>query len=708
MGIKRKDKEENDQQKNVEDNMYSDFMSKEENVNNNESKKDNDNSISSFNSSTHGYKEKEYKTGSLEEHTIVTNASKVSRLFLFGFYALFIIVGIIAYLMIKSDKYAFYLKNEEATIFPGSNYQVELIPKNERYFDYLNYDYSIADKSIATVDEFGKVTAVGTGTTTLKVSLSPGFTSKTMIIHSESVNIETIDLRVYKDDKIQTADVFDMNPDQSISLKAVVNNRDDLNTNVTYSSSNSNVAIVDEFGNVTAKGEGTAVISGIRDNVLGTITIRVKKQSSGSSTPAPVKEIQSISFAASSNNITLKKGYKAQLSLVVTPRELSSSTFTWTSSNPSVAAVSDKGVVSGINNGTVTITATSSNGKKASCNVTITDQEVVVSSIKLNTNKTSIYVNGTYQLHTTLSPSTATVRDVIWSSNNPQVATVNQNGVVTGKSAGTAVITVATANGSVKATCTVTVNNMPTEAPTPRVTQNPGQQPKATKVTIDISQTEKYVGDKLQLSVSVEPKTITNPRVTWISNRNEVATVDQSTGLVTAKKAGTAVIIASVDGLQGMSTIIVRDRPVNSTPTPVVTPSPTQAPSTPSPVVQPPQGTQFAASQIKLSSTSLTVNSGTTAKFKVTATKAVGSIIVTSSDSSIATVDLPIVDPDIPACNPSKNICFLDGLTGSNEIEFTVTGKKAGTAYINISLSDMQSSSGSSLTGSGKVGILVK
>ena len=56
----------------------------------------------------------------------------------------------------------------------------------------------------------------------------------------------------------------------------------------------------------------------------------------------------------------------------------------------------------------------------------------------------------------------------------------------------------------------------------------------------------------------------------------------------------------------------------------------------------------------------------------------------------------------------SSNICFLDGFTGSDKIIVTVTGVTAGTSYVNVQIDDIETSSGAVLTGTGKVGILVK
>lgn len=95
---------------------------------------------------------------------------------------------------------------------------------------------------------------------------------------------------------------------------------------------------------------------------------------------------------------------------------------------------------------------------------TITDDpDVVVTGVSLDALTANIVVGSTQALEATVAPANATNESVTWASNDTAVATVNGNGVVTGVSAGTAVVTVTTANGSKTATCNVTVKAIPSD-----------------------------------------------------------------------------------------------------------------------------------------------------------------------------------------------------------------------------------------------------
>lgn len=173
-----------------------------------------------------------------------------------------------------------------------------------------------------------------------------------------------------------------------------------------------------------------------------------------------------------------------------------------------------------------------------------TDLSVVVpvTGISLNKNETTIARGATEQLTATVVPE-GTGSTVAWSSDNEEVATVDQNGLVTAVGKGTANIT-ATAGGQ-SASCKVTVN-----APLQGI-QIAGEQSTIKK------------GQTTQLSVIYEPEDTTDDAtVTWSSDNEDVATVDQ-TGLVKAVADGTANIKAKVGTLEATYAITVQEVKLN-------------------------------------------------------------------------------------------------------------------------------------------------
>jgi uncharacterized protein YjdB len=173
-------------------------------------------------------------------------------------------------------------------------------------------------------------------------------------------------------------------------------------------------------------------------------------------TPATPPAVSVTSVSLNPTSLALEPNGTAQLTATVYPADAANQAVSWSSSNTSVATVSN-GLVTARSAGTADITVTTADGNKtATCNVTVT---IPVTSVSLNQTSLALEPNGTAQLTATVNPANATNQAVSWSSSNTSVATVS-NGLVTARSAGTATITVTTADGNKTATCVVIVSGI--------------------------------------------------------------------------------------------------------------------------------------------------------------------------------------------------------------------------------------------------------
>ena len=235
--------------------------------------------------------------------------------------------------------------------------------------------------------------------------------------------------------------------------------------------------------------------------------------------------------------ITLDKGSSTTLTATVAPANATNKTVTWKSSDASVATV-DSGKVTAVNAGTATITVTTADGNKtATCKVTVTEKTpgiVNVTSVALDSFSVALEEGGSTTLTATVAPANATNKAVTWKSSNTSVATVN-NGTVFAVNAGTAVITVTTADGNKSADCVVIV-----------IKKDPAAI-NVTGVTLDQTTVSLEEGSNTTLTATVAPANATNKAVTWKTTDASVATVDN--GKVTAVKAGAATItVTTADG----------------------------------------------------------------------------------------------------------------------------------------------------------------
>ncbi|MGZ4135036.1 MAG: S-layer homology domain-containing protein, partial [Tumebacillaceae bacterium] len=142
----------------------------------------------------------------------------------------------------------------------------------------------------------------------------------------------------------------------------------------------------------------------------------------------------------------------------VTPANATNQAVTWTSSNEAVATVDTKGHVTPVGAGQATITVTTENGAfTATATVNVYLASVAVTGVTLNHSTLKLTAGDTETLTASVHPENATNQNVTWTSSNNSVATVDATGKVTAVAAGTAVITVTTADGGFTATSTVTV-----------------------------------------------------------------------------------------------------------------------------------------------------------------------------------------------------------------------------------------------------------
>ena len=286
------------------------------------------------------------------------------------------------------------------------------------------------------------------------------------------------------------------------------------NKELIWTSSNTAVVTVSASGRVTARGNGTAIITatakdGSKKAARCTITVK---------TPVSAVKLNVTSKAMKPKDVYY-------LSATVSPSTASNTDLVWISNNTKVATVSASGRVTARGNGTAIITATAKDGSKKAAKCTIT-VKTPVSAVKLNVTSKAMKPKDVYYLSATVSPSTASNTDLLWISNNTKVATVSASGRVTARGNGTAIITATAKDGSKKAAkCTITVK-------TP-----------VSSLKLNVRSKTLNRGNTYTLKASIYPSTASNKSITWSSSNTKVAKVD-SKGKVTAVNGGSAIITA--------------------------------------------------------------------------------------------------------------------------------------------------------------------
>ena len=322
------------------------------------------------------------------------------------------------------------------------------------------------------------------------------------------------------------------------TLEATVYPSNASNKSVTWSSSNSSVASVSSSGVVTAKAAGSATITAKTSNgKTATCSITVKNLVLAYYPNTKIPTFTCITgksvYQSMEDDGTTMYFYTLDIESHTDYEAYLVNKDGWTildeelaSDNSYFSALYGKGDV------TMLVMANFESGLTGiAFDTPVTT--VPVTGVSLNKTSATMTVGNTMTLTATVSPSTATNKNVTWTSSNTSVATVSTSGVVTAKAAGSATITVKTADGNKTATCSITVTN-PTVA--------------VTGVSLNKSSANMTVGDTMTLTATVSPSNATNKSVTWSSSNTSIATVSSS-GVVTAKAAGSATItVKTADG----------------------------------------------------------------------------------------------------------------------------------------------------------------
>lgn len=375
-----------------------------------------------------------------------------------------------------------------------------------------NVKWSSSNTKVLKVDKNGKLTAIKPGKAVITcTTVKGGYSDKCTITVKKVVPVKSVKLNKERGS---------MYIGDSYLLKATVSPENASIKDVKWSSSDSKVVKVNSNGKIT----------GLR---AGMATITCKSEQGGKIAQCKVKvvpvKVKSIKLNIKSKTIANGKTY--QIKATMSPANATNKSLKWSSSNPQAVSVSDNGLVKALKpNSSAVITCKNTDGKvSASCTIKVA--RIKVTGVKLNRNTASIDAGKTLSLFAAVSPSNASVKSVIWTTSDAEVATVDKSGVVTGKGGGTATIYCETKDGGYVAACQVTVTGK-----------------NVLGVMLDQGTVNKKVGDKFALKATVIPTDAINKNVTWTSNDEAIATVDAQ-GNVTCIASGSCYItVTTKDG----------------------------------------------------------------------------------------------------------------------------------------------------------------
>jgi uncharacterized protein YjdB len=394
-----------------------------------------------------------------------------------------------------------------------------------------------SDASRATVSSTGLVTGVSPGAVTITASAEGKTGTASITIKEKPVGAVILSPGQISVEAGQTRQLTaQVTDDQGNALSG---------RPVTYASDNAGVASVSASGLVTGVAVGTAKITATSEGKSGTADVTV--------TPVAVASVQ-IS-PPTSDLIVGQTTTLAAVALDAKGNPLSGRPASWTSGAPSVATVSQTGVVTAVGAGSAVIFATIE-GKTGSATVSV--RRLAVTSVTVAPPSSNIGVGASVQLSATVRSGATILTDRVvgWGSSNEAVAVVSSTGRVTGLKAGAVTIT-ATSEG-VSGTAFVAVG--------------------IASVVVSPSPTSVGAGQTRQLTAvarDASNSTVSGVPFQWSSASPAIATVDAN-GLVRGVAAGTVSISAAVGTVAGSASVSVTPPPVDNV---TVTPSAPNVPA---------------------------------------------------------------------------------------------------------------------------------
>lgn len=314
------------------------------------------------------------------------------------------------------NSYRYKISDKELALSIGEGHALTVVGSGAEDTAKLNVEWSSSDSKIASVDEVGFVVANSEGTATVTAKVSDGDIE---VEYNCKVKVSKNGVSLLKFGYASSE--IEIVKGQTFSPRVTVYPGNADNKNYTVTSSDESVVSVSADGKITGVSEGKAVI-----------TAKTDDGSFSSSATVIVSAEKNLveSVVLDNEKLSLTVGETEQLTATVTPSNLGLE-MTWTSSNPAVASVSSKGVVTAKSDGKTLITVTVHDilsDKTASCEVTVYDKDSEIRATGLTFETDTItLVNGDTSVHNfkaTVTPSNTT-NVVSWSSSDSSLLYVN-------------------------------------------------------------------------------------------------------------------------------------------------------------------------------------------------------------------------------------------------------------------------------------------
>ena len=410
---------------------------------------------------------------------------------------------------------ALFVSACSVSLNPGESVEVSYFLRSETA---QTVAYSSEDPLVAVVNQQGRITGVESGKTQIRLRAQGG-ASATVDVEVLGVPVTSLSLNTK---------LLEMNKGDVSGLSCIFN-PGASDQRVEWLSADPKIVTVDAAGRVTAVSGGeTYVIATTPSGLSAAATVRVR--------------VRGTAVQIAPDDLTLGVGATVQLSPHYLPEDTTDSVVRWKSSQPGVLTVSSDGLVRAVSAGTAAISVTTAAGLEGTTEITVESaaKDFQINPTNLTMERGDVQTLEAWFIGANGQQDGSVDHHIEWESSDDSVASV-ENGVVTAKTSGRAVIT-ASADGF-SSSCTVRVQT--------------------TVKTVALNMDELYLlreqtGEPFQIKATVEPADADDRQLSYVSNNVQVAEVSRD-GLVTLTGGyGTAVItVTAASGAENTFTVHV-------------------------------------------------------------------------------------------------------------------------------------------------------
>lgn len=361
--------------------------------------------------------------------------------------------------------------------------QTEVTPSAARKAGVV---YHSSDEQTATVDWRGNLKGIAAGecevTVTSKQDEGVALTLPvSVVIPVKKVTAEAAETTIHVG---ETTGVTCQYAPENATLKQA-----------TFSSSRESVATVNENGVVIgiSRGQTDITVKSADGAAKARVRINVLQQPTG--------------VSVSPEELVLPVGKRGTLKATVLPKNADNKAVTWSSSDEAVATVDKRGRVTSVSRGQATITATCVDDPSISASVIVNDVQLA-KSVSFGSKQYGVIIGQTLQLAVNVGPEDASDKSVTYKVKNPKIATVDENGVVTGLKGGKTTVTATTKDGSKRRATTTVEVLVPVTG-------------------VHFEHKDARIGANAHgyVTAVIEPEDASNKRMTWVSSDESIATV---------------------------------------------------------------------------------------------------------------------------------------------------------------------------------------